>query len=268
MDILLKNHLLINGLIDNSSTGNSNIENPDVLTFLNNAVSKSKILNQNKLQIELQKCINEVNQYKLDNETFKNKIEELTKEKNGFIELNEKYKSDLHKCNLKNEELDTELNHHKNVLIHEKNINQNLKTVHDAQLLKLNKTNEDLCNKVDDHFKKHVELNTKHDELHQRYKDLTILYSKQTNELEISRKELKHLKDELSTACLNNSNLYDEIQYIKKQTVEHLDNIKELKRLNELNVPIQSLPVVSSPVSMTKPPSKITSRRGLKVTER
>ena len=271
MDFLLNNTITNINTITNANDQELT-QNQDVLTFLNNAVLKTKSLNHNKLQIELQKCICEVNQYKSDNETFKNKIEELSKEKNVYIEFNEKHKLDLHKMTQCNEELIELLEHHKKLLVHEKNINQNLKTVHDAHLLKLNKLNDELCIKSDDNIKNNKELSIKNEELQNRYKDLTILYSKQTNDFEMCKKELKHLTNELNTSNLNNKILHDELELIKTQTVNHLNKIEELKISNDIiESKRQVAPIIqvnNHIISMTKPPTKITNRRGLKVTNR
>ena len=256
----------INSIFDFDNYSN---ENENVLGFLNNAVNKSKNLNHNKLQIKLQECIEEIKKYKQENESLKYIIDELKKGRDNDVQIIEKYKTQVQKYIYDHEEFNRLLEHSKNLINHEKNVNHNLKTVYEAQIHKLKDENQNLNIKTDDHIKDKNELLFKHDEIFKRYKDLTILYSVQTNELELCKKELKHLNDELNTSRHNHKTLHNEIHSIKQETSEHLSTIEELKRLNALQIPITTLSKKQiPPPSIQKPASKVTSTRGLKVTNR
>ena len=67
---MILNESVMNNNIDSQDTssqdtGSQDTSHQDITSFLNNAISKSKVLNRNKLQIELEKCLNEINKYKL-----------------------------------------------------------------------------------------------------------------------------------------------------------------------------------------------------------
>jgi chromosome segregation ATPase len=263
-----------------SNTGNEKIldaamdSSDDVMSFLDNAIKKSKNLNRNKLQIELEKCMSTLNEYKNECLNYKNTIEQLTKEKTLHMESSEKFKNEVQKLNLLNDDLNKQNESHKNSINSEKNINSNLKVSYETQIQKLNKTNEELNMKLEENSSTSVDLQVKYNELHKRYNDLTTLYSKQTSELEMSRKNIKHLNDELNTACSNNKTLHDEINSIKNEAINYTTQIEQLK---ELAIVARSVPVVAPTVPPTVKPraTPITTKapcpkgtRGLRVSNR
>ena len=263
-----------------SNTGNEKIldaamdSSDDVMSFLDNAIKKSKNLNRNKLQIELEKCMSTLNEYKNECLNYKNTIEQLTKEKTLHMESSEKFKNEVQKLNLLNDDLNKQNESHKNSINSEKNINSNLKVSYETQIQKLNKTNEELNMKLEENSSTSVDLQLKYNELHKRYNDLTTLYSKQTSELEMSRKNIKHLNDELNTACSNNKTLHDEINSIKNEAINYTTQIEQLK---ELAIVARSVPVVAPTVPPTVKPraTPITTKaqcpkgtRGLRVSNR
>jgi myosin heavy subunit len=262
-----------------SNTGNEKIldaamdSSDDVMSFLDNAIKKSKNLNRNKLQIELEKCMSTLNEYKNECVNYKNTIEQLTKEKTLHMECSEKLKNEVQKINSLNDDLNKQNENHKNSINNEKNINSNLKVSYETQIQKLNKTNDELNMKLEEHSTTNNDLQVKYNELHKRYTDLTTLYSKQTSELEMSRKNIKHLNDELNTACSNNKTLHDEINSIKNEAVNYITQIEQLK---ELAIVARSVPVITpteptvkvrgTPVTTKAPRPKGT--RGLRVSNR
>jgi|APFre7841882793_1041355.scaffolds.fasta_scaffold02741_4 chromosome segregation ATPase len=262
-----------------SNTGNEKIldaamdSSDDVMSFLDNAIKKSKNLNRNKLQIELEKCMSTLNEYKNECVNYKNTIEQLTKEKTLHMECSEKLKNEVQKLNSLNDDLNKQNENHKNSINNEKNINSNLKVSYETQIQKLNKTNDELNMKLEEHSTTNNDLQVKYNELHKRYTDLTTLYSKQTSELEMSRKNIKHLNDELNTACSNNKTLHDEINSIKNEAVNYITQIEQLK---ELAIVARSVPVITpteptvkvrgTPVTTKAPRPKGT--RGLRVSNR
>lgn len=278
MDPSLTNPEGTNLTAELESTGNERIldaamdSSDDVMSFLNNAIKKSKNLNRNKLQIELEKCMSTLNEYKNECINYKNTIEQLTKEKTLHMESSEKFKNEVQKLNLLNDDLNKQNENHQNAINNEKNINSNLKVSYETQIQKLNKTNDELNMKLEESSTTNNDLQVKYNELHKRYSDLTTLYSKQTSELEMSRKNIKHLNDELNTACSNNKILHDEINSIKNEAVNYITQIEQLK---ELAIVARAVPVVT-PLQQTTPkvtpittrPQRPKCKRGLRVTNR
>jgi len=245
----------------------------DTISFLNNAILKSKNLNRNKLQIDLENCMSEIYEYKKNVILYKNNIEQLTKEKNVYIEQNEKMRSDQHKLLMLNEELNKQINQHLEVINTEKNINNNFKVSYETQLSKLKLSIEQLHINLNTKTNEYNELNMKFNELIQRYNDLTTLYSRQTTEFEIAKRNAKHLSDELNTASSNNKQLHDEINSIKQETVQHLHVIEELKKIAALPQPMPPSskaiqPIVNTMTSVTAKQKTTSNKRGIKVTNR
>ena len=252
----------------------------DITSFLNDAILKSKTLNRNKLQIELEKCLDEINDYKTNMNNNKNTIDQLTKDKNTFMESNEKNKIEVQRLTQLNITLNKQSESLKISIDNEKNINCNLKVAHEAQIQKYNTLNEQLNIKLNEHINQHNDLQLKYNELQKRYTDLTTLYSKQTNDFELYKKNIKHLNDELNTSLSNNTLLHDEIASIKLETSNYTKQIEELKHTitsqreaqKELN--ILSLKFSSDNKTRSTPipgisKSKITTNaRGLRVTNR
>lgn len=251
-----------------------NVSN-DTITFLNNAILKSKNLNHNKLQLDLEKCMSEINEYKNNIIMYKNNIEQLSKEKNLHIDQVEKMRSDQHKLLMLNEELNKQINQHLEVINNEKNINNNLKVSYETQLLKFEELNKQLNINLNTKTNDHTDLSARYNELVQRYNDLTTLYSRQTTEFEIAKRNAKHLSDELNTASSNNKQLHDEINSIKTETIKHLNIIEELKKVAALPQPMPPSsktiqPIINTMTSVTaNAKQKTTSnKRGIKVTNR
>lgn len=278
MDPSLTNPEGTNLTAELESTGNERIldaamdSSDDVMSFLNNAIKKSKNLNRNKLQIELEKCMSTLNEYKNECINYKNTIEQLTKEKTLHMESSEKFKNEVQKLSSLNDDLNKQNENHQNAINNEKNINSNLKVSYETQIQKLNKTNDELNMKLEESSTTNNDLQVKYNELHKRYSDLTTLYSKQTSELEMSRKNIKHLNDELNTACSNNKILHDEINSIKNEAVNYITQIEQLK---ELAIVARAVPVVTPPQQTTPKATPITTRpprpkckRGLRVSNR
>ena len=245
----------------------------DTMSFLNNAILKSKNMNRSKLQIDLENCMSEINEYKNNFILYKNNIEQLTKEKNLYIEQNEKLRSDQHKLLMLNEELNKQINQHLEVINNEKNINNNLKVSYETQLSKSNVLIEQLNINLNTKTNEYGDLNMKFNELIQRYNDLTTLYSRQTTEFEIAKRNAKHLSDELNTASSNNKQLHDEINSIKQETVKHLNVIDELKKIASLPQPMPPSskaiqPIINTMTSVTAKPKTTSTKRGIKVTNR
>jgi hypothetical protein len=136
----------------------------DTMSFLNNAIVKSKNLNRSKLQIDLENCMSEINEYKKNVILYKNTIEQLTKEKNVYIEQNERMRSDQHKLLMLNEELNKQINQHLEVINNEKNINNNLKVSYETQLSKSKLSIEQLNIHLNTKTNEHGDLNMRFNE--------------------------------------------------------------------------------------------------------
>ena len=245
----------------------------DTISFLNNAILKSKNLNRSKLQIDLENCISEINEYKKNVVLYKNNIEQLTKEKNMYIEQNEKMRSDQHKLLMLNEVLNKEISQHSEVINNERNMNNNLKVSYETQISKLKVSIEQLNINLNSKTNEYSELNMRFNELIQRYNDLTTLYSRQTTEFEIAKRNAKHLSDELNTASSNNKQLHDEINSIKQETLQYLNVIEELKKVAALPQPMPPSsktiqPTVNTMTSVTAKQKTTSNKRGIKVTNR
>jgi chromosome segregation ATPase len=254
----------------------------DITSFLNDAILKSKTLNRNKLQIDLEKCLSEINDYKTNINNNKNTIDQLTRDKNTFMESNEKNKNEVQRLMQLNITLNKQSESQKISIENEKNVNCNLKVAHEAQIQKYQTLNEQLNIKLNEHINQHNDLQLKYNELQKRYTDLTTLYSRQTNEFELHKKNIKHLNDELSTSLSNNSLLHDEIASIKLETVNYTKQIEELKntitleRETQKELHLLSLKISSDNKTRSIPSpspglykSKITTNaRGLRVTNR
>lgn len=256
----------------------------DITSFLNNAISKSKILNRSKLQIDLENCLNEINQYKATIANNKNTIDQLTRDKNMHMESNEKNKNEVQRLNILNATLNQQYETEKTAVNYEKNTNTNLRVAHEAQIQKHSTLNEQLNIKLNEHINQHNDLQLKYNDLQKRYSDLTTLYSKQTNEFELQKKNIKHVNDELNTALSNNLLLHDEITSTKSQTVQYLNKIEELTNAIALEKETQkelhllSLKVaynntqqrsINTGINSGISKSKITTNaRGLRVTNR
>lgn len=256
----------------------------DITSFLNNAISKSKILNRSKLQIDLENCLNEINQYKATIANNKNTIDQLTRDKNMHMESNEKNKNEVQRLNILNATLNQQYETEKTAVNYEKNTNTNLRVAHEAQIQKHSTLNEQLNIKLNEHINQHNDLQLKYNDLQKRYSDLTTLYSKQTNEFELQKKNIKHVNDELNTALSNNLLLHDEITSTKSQTVQYLNKIEELtnaialeketqKELHLLSLKTASNNTlqrsINTGINSGIPKSKITTNaRGLRVTNR
>jgi chromosome segregation ATPase len=256
----------------------------DITSFLNNAISKSKILNRSKLQIDLENCLNEINQYKATIANNKNIIDQLTRDKNMHMESNEKNKNEVQRLNILNATLNQQYETEKTAVNYEKNTNTNLRVAHEAQIQKHSTLNEQLNIKLNEHINQHNDLQLKYNDLQKRYSDLTTLYSKQTNEFELQKKNIKHVNDELNTALSNNLLLHDEITSTKSQTVQYLNKIEELtnaialekekqKELHLLSLKAASNNTlqrsINTGINSGIPKSKITTNaRGLRVTNR
>jgi chromosome segregation ATPase len=257
----------------------------DITSFLNDAILKSKTLNRNKLQIELEKCLGEINDYKTNINNNKNTMDQLTRDKNTFMESNEKNKIEVQRLTQLNITLNKQSESQKISIDNEKNVNCNLKVAHEAQIQKHNTLNEQLNIKLNEHINQHNDLQLKYNDLQKRYTDLTTLYSRQTNEFELHKKNIKHLNDELNTSLSNNSLLHDEIASIKLETVNYTKQIEELKntitleretRETQKELYLLSLKISSDnktrsttiPVPGVSKSKITTNARGLRVTNR
>lgn len=262
------------GISENDTDAN------DITSFLNSAIFKSKILNRNKLQIELEKCLDDINKYKTDNIHNKNLIDQLTRDKNTYMESNEKNKNEVQRLNVLTNTLNQQINTHLGALNYEKNMNTNLKVAHDVQIQKYTTLNEQLNIKLNEYIIDQNDLQLKYNELQKRYTDLTTLYSEQNNKFELYKKNIKHVNDELNTALSNNTILHDEITANKTQISQYLQKIDELKNtitleretqkeLNMLSYKISSDAKHVTNLNSDIQKSRITTNaRGLRVTNR
>lgn len=196
---------------------NENADDMTMINFLEDVVIKSKRLGHNKLQIQIEKYIQQIKTYENEIVTLNNNIDRLKKEKMIQVELNERQKSDLlnmtnnyndllSKYNELNISLSTERNTHNNIrLSYENQIQNTAKTQESLNIELLHQQN--ICNDIQKKF----------DDIKSRYDELTSLYSKQTFENNLLTRELNNAKDELNTTSMNNKKLYDELQNIKNE---------------------------------------------------
>lgn len=235
-----------------------------MIEFLQDVVVKSKRLGHNKLQNQIELYIKQIQSHENDIIGLKNDIDGLTKEKHMYIELNEKQKNDILNITNNYNDLLSKFNDINTTLSNERNTNNNIKSSYDGQILKLNKLNEKLNIDLTNQKNIYNDIQQKFNDIKTRYDELTSLYSKQTFEIDIHKRELTNAKDELTTACSNNKNLYDELNTIKNETKIYLNQIDDLNTQLSLQQPLQPFVTPSIPSQKATPitrASKKTSRR-------
>jgi chromosome segregation ATPase len=187
-------------------------------------------LGHNKLQLEIEKHLEEINTYKIQLNELKSNNERLSKEKQIFINTIEKQNNNIHMLNSEKSDLQNHINDIKIKISDENNKNENVKINLQTEI---NNTKE-IYNQLKITHQQlqsvYNDLNSNHDELKSKYKQLTELNSSHINELEFKKKEVLHLQNELNTLCNHNKTLHQEKSLIKSNIDVYITEINNLKK--------------------------------------
>lgn len=234
---------------NDNDNGNGN-NNVSMINFLEDVVVKSKRLGHNKLQNQIEKYIQQIQTYENEIMTLKNNLENLKKEKIIQIELNEKQKNDFLNMTNNYNDLLSKYNELNISLSTERTTHNNIRLSYENQIQKATKAQESLNIELLHQQNMFNDIQKKFDEIKTRHDELTSLYSKQTFENDILKRELNNAKDELNTTSSNNKKLYDELQTIRNEANYYKNELHEFKNNNystDRDLLISPSPIPSPP---------------------
>lgn len=245
---------------------NETTENMPMIDFLEDVVVKSKRLGHNKLQIQIEKYIQQIRTNESEIVSLNNKIDSLNKEKMIQIELNEKQKIDLLNMTNNYNDLLSKFNELNITLSTERNTHNNIRLSYENQIQKSNKTHESLNIELLHQQNMFNDIQKKFDDIKTRYDELTSLYSKQIFENDLLTRELNNIKDELNTSSTNNKKLYDELQIIRNEANVYKHELQEYKNNhNKDNNIIQSQNISEKVLTVNNAIKRGVSTRGASV---
>lgn len=191
-------------------------------------------LGHNKLQLQNEKLMDEINVHKIKINDLSSQIEYLSKERQSLIETVEKQKNNINNLSSENDKLNASNNEYKSKLTNERNTHENIKNHLTSEIDKMKETNVQHIT-TQNELKSHInELMNKINEWVQKYNQLSSSNTAQSNELEFKKKEIAHLQMELNTICNHNKTLHEERNSIKHNLDNYVKQVNELKEQNTL----------------------------------